>query len=147
MKDNDTFEYLMFPLSIEEDWPPVNLESLPVKPIDGFFEISVPPFFLKNLSCGDIITVDMSSDKTVRNWEYVKKSKRSTIWLLNINNYEYLDIHLSNFKKQKCNIEEFEQIGLFSIDVPQEANKQDINIILDHLEEERVAIAYPSYRL
>lgn len=143
MRNDYKIEYLKFSLLVEEDWPPVQVESLPTKKVEGFFEVIVPPFFLQDLSCGDIITVRKNNDR-VTSWSHIYKSQRSTIWLLDNNSYEQLEVYLENLKNLGCNIERLEKIGLFSIDVPENI---DVEEIINYLEEEDVAVAYPSYRL
>ena len=48
---------LSFPLDVEDDWPPVAIESLPFEAEDRGLRLLAPPLFVNGLSVGDVITV------------------------------------------------------------------------------------------
>lgn len=60
---NRTVE-LKFPLDVEDDWPPVAVEGLPFDVALGGYVATVPPLFVKDLSVGDVIAVEIGDDGT-----------------------------------------------------------------------------------
>ena len=80
---NKTLE-LGFHLEIEDEWPPVAIENLHFKLLNNGYELLTPPLFIKNLSVGDIIDVEIDDNRLVKSWRHVYHSGNSTIWLLRI---------------------------------------------------------------
>jgi hypothetical protein len=139
--------FLKFRLEIDDDgWPPVGSESIPViEREDGQYEVAVPPFFLKDISVGDQITVDLDDENYVTGWTHQSRSGRSTIWLLKGDAAD-LEPHLESLKNLNCNVERFTQVTLCSIDVPESVSVSEIDAIMARIKADGGQIAYPSFR-
>jgi hypothetical protein len=137
---------LQFPLDIEDDWPPFGSESLPFNKNGTEFELISPPLFVKGLSSGDIISVALDRDNFVCGWHYLKKSGNSTIWILRISLDDSIDSCLNKLREIGCNTVSMEDIGCFSVNVPENLSLSSIDDILESLNENVAAIAYPSLR-
>ena len=136
---------LMFRLDIEQDWPPVAKECLICTDSAGGYRIEVPPFFIKNLSVGDVITVERDESGDVVAWSYVDQSKRSTVWIMVFGDYSVGDA-LTCLKSLNCNVEELKQYQYFAIDVPADCPIDSLDKCLDALNSDKTAVAYPSFR-
>lgn len=138
---------LLFPLVVDSDgWPPVGAESIPVKShANGNFTILTPPFFIKDLSVGDVISVQIDNQRTIKNWLHVQRSRNSTVWVLQdaaISENELAD----QFLKLQCNVERFSQIGLLSVDVPPHVLESDLDRLIDNCRAIGAHVAVPSFR-
>jgi len=136
---------LIFNLNIEDEWPPVAKECLVSSESGKGYEIKVPPFFIKNLSVGDVISVEKDQEGNVTSWVHISKSLRTTIWIMILDEYDIED-ELSCLKKHGANIERFPGGRYFSIDVPPDCAAQDLDMCLDSLDSNKVPIAFPSFR-
>lgn len=136
---------LMFRLDVEDDWPPVAKECLVCTNSELGYRIEVPPFFVKELSVGDVITVDRDESGDVVAWSYVDRSKRSTVWIMVFGDYS-VDNVLACLKSLGCNIEELKQYQYFAVDVPEDCSVESLDKCLDVLDGDRSAVAYPSFR-
>lgn len=147
MKNNNQTLSLKFQLDVDADgWPPVSIESLLAKRIcDDSFEILVAPFFIKDISAGDIIEVQMDKDEIVKGWKTKTVSKRSTVWIL-CKNFNQIDATLEALKKQECNVERLKQFNLIALDVPENMGGEALEEHLSKMESEGANIACPSFR-
>lgn len=136
---------LMFLLDVEDDWPPVAKECLACTVVSSGYRIEVPPFFLKEMSVGDVITVKRDLHGDVVSWTHLEKSSRSTLWLMVYGDYSAQGV-IEDLKRLGCNIEDLKQFQYFSIDVPEGCSIADLDHCLDALDEESSALAYPSFR-
>lgn len=138
---------LSFPLDVEDDWPPVAIESLPFEAEEGGFRLLVPPLFAKGLSVGDVITVRERVGR-VSSWKHKVRSEHSTIWLLRLKRDATRDIKrvLERAHSLGCTSTGVPQFGACAIDVPPAASIESVDAVLAKLDKEKVAIAYPSFR-
>ncbi|MBV6860061.1 DUF4265 domain-containing protein [Xanthomonas perforans] len=136
---------LMFRLEVEDDWPPVAKECLVCTVVSPGYRIEVPPFFIKEMSVGDLITIQRDSEGDVVSWSHLVKSSRSTLWLMAYGDYSVEGV-LDGLKRLGCNVEDLKQFRYFSIDVPEDCSLADLDQCLDGLDEENSALAYPSFR-
>lgn len=136
---------LLFPLSADEGWPPVSKECLIFSKCSDGYRLEVPPFFIKDMSVGDIISVEEGEDGNVINWRHVEKSGRTTIWIKVSGEVSIEDI-LDRLRILKCNVERFTEFKYFSIDVAAECPISSVDDLIDSLNEEEVAVAFPSFR-
>jgi Domain of unknown function (DUF4265) len=138
---------LQFPLDVEDDWPPFGSESLPFETVLEGHKSLVPPLFVKDLSVDDIIAVlERDDEGMVRAWEHVNRSNHSTIWLMRIGETENIGPCLEKLRSMGCNTSTMDQVGCYSIDVPPSIAIADVDEILEQLEEDAVAVAFPSMR-
>lgn len=136
---------LIFNLTVEDGWPPVAAECLVCTQLASGYRIEVPPFFVGDLSVGDIISVDQDDFGVVISWTPVMRSRRSTLWLKLAIGCRADDV-VARLMGLGCNIEELQQFGYFSIDVPESVSIAEIDGILESIMSQNAAIAYPSLR-
>jgi hypothetical protein len=136
-----------FPLDIEDDWPPVAVENLPFDVAEGGLRLLVPPLFVKKLSVGDVITVRQRLGR-VSSWKHKVRSGHSTIWLLRLKPDATRDIKLvlERVHALGCKSSRAPRFGSYAIDVPPEISIGSVDAVLGSLDDERVAVAYPSFR-
>lgn len=101
--------------------------------------------FIKEMSVGDLITIQRDSEGDVISWSHLVKSSRSTLWLMAYGDYSVEGV-LDGLKRLGCNVEDLKQFRYFSIDVPEDCSLADLDQCLDGLDEENSALAYPSFR-
>ncbi len=138
---------LIFPLETEDGWPPVATESLPFQETrDGYVAV-LPPLFVKNLSVGDIIEVRLKpGSKKVDSWQHVKKSGRTTVWLLRLRQSSTIGAVLVELRALGCNTAGLDDAGAFSVDVPESVPIETVDAVLAKLDANSVATAFPSMR-
>ena len=108
--------------------------------------MEVPSLFVKGLSVGDVISVTKTEAGHVDSWTHVKKSGRTTIWLLRTAKSDKIDEVLRELRSLNCHTSQLRQFGCYSIDVPQETSISKIDACLARLDPSKVAVAYPSFR-
>lgn len=137
---------LRFPLPVENGWPPVAVESLPFKlSSDGYTALS-SPLFVKDLSVGDVIEVTIDGECNVNSWRHVIRSRRSTIWLLRLKQPNAIDATLAELRALGCNSVGLDSVGCYAVDVPESVSIDRIDSVLALLDEDSVAVAFPSMR-
>jgi hypothetical protein len=138
---------LSFPLDVEEDWPPVAIESLPFDTEEAGFRLLLPPLFVKGLSVGDVITVRERAER-VSSWKHKVRSEHSTIWLLRLKRDATRGIKsvLERAHRLGCTSTGLPKFGAYAIDVPPGTSMKSVDAVLVKLDREKVAIAYPSLR-
>ncbi|WP_157907139.1 DUF4265 domain-containing protein [Sorangium cellulosum] len=138
---------LSFPLDVEDDWPPVAVESLPFRVAPEGYVAQVPPLFVKGLSVGDVIgaTLEAGSYKVI-GWKHVVKSGRSTVWLLRMRQSETISAVLAELRELGCNTVGLEDLGVYSVEVPESVRIEAVDTALAHLDSDSVAVAFPSLR-
>lgn len=135
---------LLFVLEAEDGWPPVAKEGLSCTAVKGGYRVDVSPFFIKELSVGDVITVQRNETGEVVAWTHVKKSKRSTVWIM-VTGDNSIEDAVECLKRLRCNIERFTQYRYFAVDVPEECPVASLDECLDSIEK-RAHVAFPSFR-
>lgn len=143
---NDKETELLFILDVEDGWPPVSIEGIPCKVVNGTHQIKAAPLFVKDISVDDIIEVVFDSFGKVSSWHHVQKSNRSTIWLLRTAGTQNIDVILQELRALDCNTVRLPQYGSYSIDVPAEVEMQEVDFFLAKLDPNSVSVAYPSFR-
>jgi len=137
---------LKFGLDVEDGWPPVAVESLPFRVTEtGYLALSAP-FFVKNLSAEDVISACLSENYNVESWEHVGRSQRSTVWLLRLKTPNNIEGALARARAMTCNTSGIDSLGCYSIDVSTEVPITEVDAILADLDEDAVAVAFPSLR-
>lgn len=144
-KPNDVVS-LKFGLEIEDGWPPVAVESLPFRVTEAGYLALSAPLFVKDMSAGDVISVRLSENDDVESWEHVCRSQRSTVWLLRLKTPNRIDESLARARAMTCNTAAVDSLGCYNIDVPADVPMADVDAILADLDEDAVAVAFPSLR-
>ena len=137
---------LQFPLDGEDDWPPVGSESLPFDKLSDGYKLLVAPLFIKNLSVDDIIDVVEDDNNFVKSWNHIRKSQRTTVWLLRLAEDNQIDVALEELQSLGCNTVGLPQFGCYAADVPEEISMSHVDAVLGKLDSNRVAVAFPSMR-
>lgn len=133
-------------LEVEDGWPPVAVEHLPVSREGEYYRVLSPPLWVKNVSVGDLIAVSEWWEQIAHGWSVVERSRRSTLWLHRCSTPNQIDEVLKRARALGCNTVSSTELGRHSIDVPQETDLESVEAFLHSLPEEEVALAYPSLR-
>jgi hypothetical protein len=137
----------MFDLEVEDGWPPVAVESLPFKIKEDGFRLLNQPLFIKGLSVGDVINATIDDiTKKVSSWDIVSKSNNTTIWLLRMQDTKIIESVLVDLRNLGCDTVSLEELGAYSINVPNAIRINDVDVQLGKLDPKCVAVAYPSFR-
>jgi hypothetical protein len=124
----------------------VGVEWLWLEEKGRFHVVKNAPLFVPGLAAGDEIELcDRSPDGQVSNWELVRPSKRSVIWIADLGGSQ-LEKILTEFREIGCNTAMLSQFSHGAIDVPPEVTQNQVDAILDNLEEQDYAIAFPCDR-
>jgi Domain of unknown function (DUF4265) len=143
---NNSVTYLSFALQVEDDWPPVGVESIPFElSVEGYKALSAP-LFVKDLSVDDIIRVKFDSNNIVESWEHVSRSCHSTIWLLRLKQSNCVKDVLVQLRALGCNTTTFKTGGCYAVDVPESVPISQVDLILQKLDTNSTAVAFPSLR-
>jgi hypothetical protein len=137
---------LQFPLEVVDDWPPVGSESLSFEKGASGYTLTVPPMFISELSVGDVIDVSEDEFGFVSDWWHLAKSGRSIIWLLIISKDACVNPILENLQKIGCHTAGIENLGCYSVDVPENVLIDVVDAILNELDTSTVAVTFPSFR-
>lgn len=137
---------IAFSLDVADDWPPVGSEYLPFDETQLGFACLDAPLFVKDLSVGDKIFIDQETNGYVVRWHHIEKSKNTTVWLLRLKKTEAIELCLENLRRLGCNTVSQPDLGCYSVDVPEEITLATIDAELDLLDEDEVAVAFPSLR-
>ena len=137
---------LQFPLTVEDEWPPVGSESLPFKELGKGYECLSPPLFVKDLSVGDFIEFKKDSEGFLSSWSHLSRSGRSTIWLLRLADNDQIEPCMQRLRSLGCNTTGVTEFGCYSIDVPESLAISDVDEVLEVLDSGLVAVAFPSMR-
>jgi hypothetical protein len=135
-----------FPLIDEDGWPPVSAESLPFLVSEEGFRLQAPPLFIRDMSVGDVLNITFVPENVVESWNHVYRSARSTIWLGRLTESKEISGALEKLRSLGCNTVTVQTLGCYSIDVPEEILILDVDTVLDALDSNVVAVAFPSMR-
>jgi hypothetical protein len=137
---------LKFPLAVEDEWPPVSVECLPFAVSEEHFEALVPPLFVSDMSVGDIIAATLDEEEFVESWSHVHRSGRTTIWLLRLGQTDEIAEALARLRELECNTVSLDSAGCYAVDIPESLTMSAVDEILNSLNGEMVAVAFPSMR-
>ena len=137
---------MVFPLDVDDAWPPVAAESLPFLTVEKGFQLQTAPLFLKDMSVCDVLSIISGSDNIVESWAHLERSLRSTIWLLRLKNSHLISDALDELRGLGCDTVSMDDLGCYSIDVPETVCISDVDLVLGDLNPEAFAIAFPSMR-
>ena len=144
-KLNDVIS-LKFALDGAHGWPPVAAESLPFRVEENGYRALSAPLFIKDLSAEDVISACISDNYDVESWEHIGRSQRSTVWLLRLKSPNKIDQVLLRARAMSCNTSGIDSLGCYNIDLPAEVRMSEIDAIFAELDEDTVAVAFPSLR-
>ncbi len=137
---------LQFPLDADDDWPPCGSESLPFEEVADKYRCLSAPLFVKDLSVGDIIECEIGPNGFLDNWRHCHRSDRSVVWLLRQSKNDKVQPVLQLLRQLGCNTSGLDELGCYTIDVPENIEITEIDKVLEDLDQTKVAIAFPSMR-
>ena len=137
---------LQFPLVVDDGWPPFGSESLPFEKVGDQYRCLSAPLFVKDLSVGDIIGCEIGSNGFLNNWWHCHRSKRSVIWLLRQSMNDTVQPVLQLLRLSGCNTAGLDDFGCYTVDVPENVEITEIDKVLEALDQNTIAIAFPSLR-
>ena len=139
-------QFLMFKLATDKNgWPPAGAESIPVERVTGGYRVLTPPFFVKDISVGDIVDCSNDSEGYVSNLVCKHRSARSTIWVAprGAPPWQTAKAELLGLG---CNVETLKEFGVSSIDLPENVSLALLDRILEPVASAGAFVAYPSLR-
>lgn len=137
---------LQFQLKPENGWPPFGSESLPFEKVIHGYKCLSAPLFVKKLSVDDVVSIEQDEENFVTSWRHLRKSERSVVWLLRLQDNPPIQACLHSLRSLQCNTSGLDDFGCYAIDVPPSLALSDVDDVLGVLDSELVAIAYPSLR-
>jgi hypothetical protein len=139
---------LYFQLEVDDGWPPVSVEVMSCEEEAGGYLVKSPPIFIKGISVGDVITANPDSEGRVWEWQHLSQSMHTTIWLARLEEEAQTDIDeiVEKLRGFDCRIAEIRTLGCYSVDVPPQCPIDRIDEVLDDVDAERIAVAFPSFR-
>nr|WP_324260160.1 DUF4265 domain-containing protein [Cellvibrio fontiphilus] len=139
-------EKVKFALDIEDDWPPVSSESVWCERVGENYKVLNAPFFIHRLAYGDVFSaVPDSVNQHVFEFEVIEQSGHSLVWLMNAAQIEISE-KLESISELGCNYEGFPLFNLVAIDVPPNVNFHALDVIIESLETNGIAVAFPVWR-
>ena len=134
-----------FPLEIEDDWPPVSLECMPFRPVPGGYALLVPPLFVKGLSVGDVLDIELD-DQRASAWRHRSRSGNTTMWMLRLHATDALDGVLDRLRELGCHTAQLAAYEAYAVDIPASIPLTTVDELLAELDPDAVAVAFPSLR-
>jgi Domain of unknown function (DUF4265) len=134
---------LGFPLDVQDNWPPYDVEHLWAEQAEIGYTIDSIPFFLKDLALGDLISARIGKYNYVTKWSITQKSGNSTVWIMELHKNDSVD----RLKRLGCQVEGGEADRLYAVNVPRELKFNLVEGLLSsYLTSELIEIAYPAVR-
>lgn len=143
---NRSIVSLGFPLQVEDGWPPVAKEVLPFSKCEDGYRLEAAPLFVKNLSVGDVISIDCAEGESVETWRHVEQSAHTTIWLLRLKHPNGIGEVLAKLRDMGCNSVTQDSLGSYAVDVPDTVSITRVDELLAQLDRDSVGVAFPSMR-
>jgi hypothetical protein len=136
-------KYLTFALEVEDGWPPVAAEGVPLAEEAEGLRVLAPPLFIKDLAVGDYIEVLEETGDQVHRWRSVKKSGHSTIWVMP--NKRDIRRELEELRSLGCGTASFPGDLVCTIDLPPNVAPAELDSRFGPMAP-GVAVAYPAWR-
>ncbi len=141
--------WLHFPIDVVDDWPPVRLESVPVRWSSSLagYEVLEAPLFVRDVSVGDILAVSLDDEERVVEFRHLLRSSNSTIWLLRLDRTR-ADVYplLEALRQLGCHTVRAETLSCYAVSVPHDLPMAAVDAILSQVDEAAIAVAFPSFR-
>jgi hypothetical protein len=139
-------EKVPFALDIEDGWPQVATEHVWCEREGDTYTLKNVPFFIPGLALGDVFRAERDpGNDCIFEFEVLQPSGHSVVWVMNND-----DLDFSQARKQLaelgCESESFPQFSMFSVDVPAGVGCAEINAMVDSLEKNGFALAFPVWR-
>ncbi len=139
-------EKLLFALDVDDGWPPVAAEGVWCERDGELYALKSVPLFIRGLAVGDVFRAQRDPvNGQIFEFELVKSSGHSLVRVLNNDSLDF-SLPEKRLLELGCSLVSFEKFSMFAIDVPAEAGCDEINAMVDSLEEEGFALAFPVWR-
>ncbi|MFG6431544.1 DUF4265 domain-containing protein [Pelomonas parva] len=139
-------EMLLFALDVDDGWPPVAAEGVWCERDGDLYSLKNVPLFIRGLAVGDVFRAQHDPvNGQIFEFELVKSSGHSLVRVLNNDSLDF-SLPEKRLLEMGCSLATFEKFSMFAIDVPAEVGRDEINAIVDSLEEEGFALAFPVWR-
>jgi len=131
IRSDDEFRKMTFNLEVEDNWPPVSVETLWVKVAkNGKFTVDSIPFLAKGVAVGDLVEGDEETEGELKFRRKVESSGHSTIQVIVIADAIASTIK-DEIKRIGCFTEASPWSALFGIDAPDQETLAGVGRILD----------------
>lgn len=137
---------LHFSLDVVDEWPPVAIEGILCIEVDDGYRIESPPLFIKGLSVGDVISIELDPADNVIAWQVLVYSSRTTVWILRTGPKDNISTVVRDLQAIDCKVVELPTLGCYSVDVPAEVCIDNVDACLAQLDTSSTAVAFPSFR-
>lgn len=139
-------EKVPFALDIEDGWPPVGSEHVWCERVGDKYTLRNVPFFIPGLAIGDVFRAERDPvNDCIFEFEIVQPSGHSVVWVMSNDELDFSQPR-QRLTELGCGSESLPQFSIFSIDVPAEVGRAEINALVDSLEEDGFALAFPVWR-
>jgi hypothetical protein len=139
-------EKLLFALDVDDGWPPVASEGVWCQRDGNLYSLKSAPLFIRGLAVGDVFRARPDSvNGQVFEFELVKPSSHSLVRVLNNDSLDFSKPE-KRLLQLGCSLTSFAKFSMFAIDVPAEVGRDEINVLVDSLEQEGFALAFPVWR-
>ncbi len=146
MNEKSSFEFLSFPLLVDDDWPPFSMEVIPFEVVSSGYRCAIPPLYVKKLAVNDIISVSIADNNIVEKWNDIYQSNHSTIWILRTGLKNKIDYVLDELERLGCKTVRMDSVGSYSVDVPEVVKILEVDKILGLLNNKEAEVAFPAFR-
>jgi hypothetical protein len=137
---------LTFPPQVVDGWPPFASECLPFVTLKSGYRLRTSPLFIKGLSRDDVISAEFDDDGHVSEWRHIRRSGHTTMWLMRLSLKNEIGRLLDLLKNAGCSLVDLGQYGCYAIDIPPKVPIYKIDQIVDLVNTDEVAVAFPSMR-
>ena len=123
---------VLFNLEVIDGYPPVSMESTWAEVTEeGYFKINNIPFYSKEISLGDIVSVIQKEENYLLYDKTIISSKNSTLRIVFFNeNQKFKDNILTKLIDFGCESEAF-NVNFYAINIPIQVDIEEIYIFLD----------------
>jgi len=123
---------VLFNLEVIDGYPPVSMESIWAEVTEeGYFKINNIPFYSKEISLGDIVSVTQKEENYLLYDKTIINSKNSTLRIVFFNeNQKFKDNILTKLIDLGCEPEAF-NVNFYAINIPIQVDIEEIYIFLD----------------
>ena len=123
---------VFFNLEVIDGYPPVSMESIWAEVTEeGYFKINNIPFYSKEISLGDIVSVIQKEENYLLYDKTIINSKNSTLRIVFFNeNRKFKDNILTKLIDLGCGSEAF-NVNFYAINIPIQVDIEEIYIFLD----------------
>lgn len=117
-----------------------------MRQVDSGFEVQVPPLFVRDISVGDVLSASFDEKGDVASFRHVSRSGASTIWLLRLEPGADVMSVMAKLRATGCLTVALDDLGCYAASVPESVAMSKIDPILDVLDSNAIAVAFPSFR-